>query len=116
MTAHTECRCGDLDGERFCCRVTGRQMTPDLRGQCRASQAFRDGFARLNPSPACGDYSGPARGLGDLVERGLKAVGVHQIVKAATKGGCGCGKRRDALNRLVPFGPKTDQPAPPPTA
>jgi hypothetical protein len=34
-----------------------------------------------------------------------KATGIDRLVKAVTgKKGCGCGKRRAALNRLMPFG------------
>ncbi len=48
----------------------------------------------------------PMRGLGDLVERvttktGIKAV-VDKVAKVTGKD-CGCGKRRDKLNQLVPF-------------
>ena len=49
-----------------------------------------------------GDYNG----LGDLVEKvttktGIKAV-VDKVAKVTGKG-CGCNKRKDTLNRLVPF-------------
>ena len=49
------------------------------------------------------------RGLGDLVEKvtsktGIKAV-VDKISKVTGKD-CGCGKRRDKLNKAVPFGGK----------
>ena len=37
------------------------------------------------------------RGLGDLVARGLEAVGVKK------RKGCGCQRRQDALNRALPF-------------
>jgi hypothetical protein len=47
------------------------------------------------------------RGLGDLVHRVLDAVGVVKFVKAReqqTGRECGCKRRREALNRAVPFG------------
>jgi hypothetical protein len=45
------------------------------------------------------------RGLGDVVAAITKATGIDRLVKAVTgKKGCGCGKRRAALNRLMPFG------------
>ena len=52
----------------------------------------------------------PMRGLGDLVEKvtsktGIKAV-VDKISKVTGKD-CGCRKRRDKLNKAVPFGGKT---------
>lgn len=46
---------------------------------------------------------GRERLLGDRAEAALKAVGVHQAVKAIerrTGWDCGCGQRREALNRL----------------
>lgn len=39
----------------------------------------------------------PMRGLGDLVERGLRAVGIKKTVD------CGCSKRQAWLNKIVPF-------------
>jgi hypothetical protein len=45
------------------------------------------------------------RGLGDVVAAITKATGIDRLVKAVTgKKGCGCGKRRAALNKLMPFG------------
>lgn len=44
------------------------------------------------------------KGLGDAVEKVTKATGVKYVVDKATKGGCGCDKRRDTLNRIFPFG------------
>lgn len=44
------------------------------------------------------------RGLGDLVHRMLQTVGIDRAVKKATRGrDCGCARRREALNRAVPF-------------
>lgn len=42
--------------------------------------------------------------LGDRIEAALKAVGVHQAVKAIerrTGWNCGCARRKAALNRLL---------------
>ena len=47
------------------------------------------------------------RGLGDVVARVTKAVGIRECV--------GCKKRREALNRAVPF-PGGRTPEPPPAA
>jgi hypothetical protein len=49
-----------------------------------------------------GDYNG----LGDLVEKVTVNTGIKRIVDKiakATGKDCGCNKRKDALNRLVPF-------------
>lgn len=52
------------------------------------------------------EFNPPMRGLGDLVERATEKTGIKSFVekRAKKKGkGCGCRKRRDALNDLVPF-------------
>ena len=49
-----------------------------------------------------GDYNG----LGDLVEKVTVNTGIKRIVDKiakATGKDCGCNKRKDTLNRLVPF-------------
>lgn len=51
----------------------------------------------------CEHYRGPSRGLGDVVAKVAQATGVAAVVKAVAGEGCGCGKRREALNRAVPF-------------
>lgn len=46
------------------------------------------------------------QGLGDTVEDVFSYVGVNKVVKAVervTKKDCGCGKRKDKLNKLVPY-------------
>ena len=47
-----------------------------------------------------------SRGLGDTVEKFTKATGIKTVVdkvaKAAGKD-CGCGARRDTLNRMFPY-------------
>lgn len=45
-------------------------------------------------------------GLGDVVEAVTKATGVKAVVEKVAKAtgrDCGCNKRREALNKLVPF-------------
>lgn len=46
------------------------------------------------------------RGLGDAIEAVAEATGVKAVVEKVSKAtgkGCGCGKRRDKLNEMVPF-------------
>lgn len=43
------------------------------------------------------------KGAGDLVEQVTKRTGIRSLVEKVTGKGCGCGKRRDKLNKLVPF-------------
>ena len=57
-------------------------------------------------------------GLGDLVEVVTTVTGIKaatEAVNKATGKDCGCGRRRDKLNELVPFRREPDgvQPDPP---
>jgi len=60
----------------------------------RCTNAKRMGDPAPESCPACPYYSGPARGLGDVVATVTKVVGLK------TCGGCQ--KRREALNAAVP--------------
>lgn len=58
------------------------------------------------------------RGAGDLLEAVTTATGIKAATEAVSKAtgkDCGCGKRRDKLNKLIPFGRNDDgvQPDPP---
>lgn len=47
-----------------------------------------------------------SRGLGDSIEKFTKATGIKKAVDTYSKKtgkDCGCGSRRDRLNRLFPF-------------
>lgn len=61
------------------------------------------------PSPGvcqlCPKYDGPARGLGDVVDKITTAIGIKAVVKLASKitgKPCNCEKRRQKLNQLLP--------------
>ena len=48
------------------------------------------------------------KGLGDSIEWFTKTTGIHSLAQAGAKimgkkGGCGCNKRRDALNKRFPY-------------
>jgi len=46
------------------------------------------------------------KGLGDAVEKVTKATGVKYVVdkvSQATGKDCGCGQRKDTLNRVFPY-------------
>jgi hypothetical protein len=45
------------------------------------------------------EYQGKPRGLGDVVHTVIKATGLDRLAPK----GCGCAKRRETLNRNVPF-------------
>ena len=47
-----------------------------------------------------------SRGLGDSIEKVTKATGVKKVVETISKAmgkDCGCGARRDSLNRMFPY-------------
>ena len=48
-----------------------------------------------------------SKGLGDTIDKITTATGIKTVVKAAAtamgKEDCGCGKRKDTLNRLFPY-------------
>tara|TARA_R100000655_G_scaffold35308_1_gene68735 strand:- start:116 stop:313 length:198 start_codon:yes stop_codon:yes gene_type:complete len=47
-----------------------------------------------------------SRGLGDTIEKITKATGIKKVVDTVSKAtgkDCGCGKRRDSLNRIFPY-------------
>jgi hypothetical protein len=46
------------------------------------------------------------KGLGDTIERVTKATGIKHVVdkvSKATNTDCGCGRRKDSLNRMFPY-------------
>ena len=47
-----------------------------------------------------------SKGLGDTIEKITKATGIKSIVEGAArvvKKDCGCGKRKDTLNKMFPY-------------
>lgn len=67
---------------------------------------------RTEPNPAEPEPR-RMRGLGDLVHKMLHAVGIDRAVKKAARGrDCGCARRREALNRAVPFSSTPSDPEP----
>ncbi|MCK5643923.1 MAG: hypothetical protein KAJ19_24210 [Gammaproteobacteria bacterium] len=48
-----------------------------------------------------------SRGLGDTIAKVTKATGLDKVAntmaKAAGMNDCGCGQRRDTLNRVCPY-------------
>lgn len=51
-----------------------------------------------------------SRGLGDTIAKITEATGIDKLVKRFVKGDCGCNKRREQLNKLVPYGSKDANP------
>ena len=50
---------------------------------------------------SCSEYEGGSRGLGDDITRVVKKTKLDKLVKKGKKP-CGCGKRRQALNKAFP--------------
>jgi hypothetical protein len=46
------------------------------------------------------------RGLGDTVENFTQKTGIKKVVEKVAGEECGCGARRDALNRMFPYDKK----------
>lgn len=47
-----------------------------------------------------------SKGLGDTIEKITTATGIKKVVETVAKAtgkDCGCGKRRDTLNRVFPY-------------
>ena len=44
-----------------------------------------------------------SKGLGDTIEKITTATGIKKVVNKVTGGGCGCGKRKAALNKAFPY-------------
>ena len=50
-----------------------------------------------------------SKGLGDTIEKITKATGIKKVVdkiSEVTKKDCGCGQRKDVLNRFFPYNNK----------
>ena len=48
----------------------------------------------------------PSRGLGDTIAKFTTATGIKKVVDTVAKAtgkDCGCGQRRDTLNRVFPY-------------
>lgn len=80
----SSCEHRGLQDERSVCQATGELIDSLLHTGCPAM--------RWDPLPA--------RGVGDLVSRGLAKIGCRK------RPGCGCSKRQDMLNRLFPLKPE----------
>ena len=53
------------------------------------------------------------KGLGDTIERITKATGIKKAVDALselTGKDCNCGQRKEKLNKLIPYGSKSNKP------
>tara|TARA_R100000655_G_scaffold42320_1_gene78273 strand:+ start:22 stop:396 length:375 start_codon:yes stop_codon:yes gene_type:complete len=44
-----------------------------------------------------------SKGLGDSIEKALKATGIDKVAKKVLGDDCGCSERRDKLNAMFPY-------------
>ena len=51
-----------------------------------------------------------SKGLGDSIEKFMKTTGIHSLTKMSARAAgvkdCGCGKRKEALNKAFPYNKK----------
>ena len=50
-----------------------------------------------------------SKGLGDTIEKIIKATGIKKVVNVVSKAtgkDCGCNKRNQTLNRMFPYNPR----------
>ena len=47
--------------------------------------------------------SNKSKGLGDTVEKALKATGIDKIAKKVLGDDCGCEERKEKLNKMFPY-------------
>ena len=50
-----------------------------------------------------------SKGLGDTFAKVTKATGIDKVVKAVSGDDCGCDKRKERLNKLIPYRLKLKQ-------
>ncbi len=44
-----------------------------------------------------------SKGLGDTIEKIAEATGIKKIVKKIAGDDCGCNKRKEKLNKILPY-------------
>ena len=44
-----------------------------------------------------------SKGLGDSIEKALKATGIDKVAKKVLGDDCGCEKRKESLNKMFPY-------------
>ena len=44
-----------------------------------------------------------SKGLGDTIEKITTATGIKRVVSNITRKPCGCGKRKEKLNKVFPY-------------
>ena len=70
--------------------------TPLLRAAYRDNPQFRQYIDGIDPNKS--------EGLGDTIWKILDKFGIHRVMRKVQRRGCGgCRRRRDKLNKLIPY-------------
>ena len=85
------------------CEILKRRMGPAYWEMCRTKPGYFETFA------ADRDRRQASRGLGDTIAKFTEATGIATVVKAIAGDDCGCDKRQEWLNKVVPY--SSDPPA-----
>lgn len=90
------------------CHHRSEKMLTDGRGFCRHPSVTgphaKSTPIHLEQCEICQFRDSRIRGLGDVVETVLSAVGItKQRVSKVNGSDCGCGKRQKKLNEIVPL-------------
>lgn len=79
--------------------MTCHHLTSDHKCGLGVARGINGGPIPLVVCNACPQYDGPIRGLGDMVAKATKAVGIKPCE--------GCNRRRAALNNAISFNKET---------
>lgn len=71
-------------------------MQPDMFSQ-------EESIRRANAARAKLAKPQKSRGLGDTVAKVFRATGIDSLAKSVLGSGCGCSKRQNWLNKIVPY-------------
>jgi hypothetical protein len=95
-----------------CTDRNGQPLPMHLRPKCNQYRALHG----LDPLPVTerttnligsNNQLGKSRGLGDTIAKFTRATGIEKAVKTVAKAvgieDCGCSKRQEKLNELVPY-------------
>jgi len=95
-----------------CTDRNGHPLPPNKRETCNKYRALHgldplEVTERTTNSIGSNNQLGKSRGLGDTIAKFTKATGIDKAVKTVAKAvgikDCGCSKRQEKLNQLIPY-------------
>jgi len=98
----TNCQCSAAGF----CKAHGRTMSHAAHRLCRDKPGVFGAYQKAN-AHSTARPSSRSRGLGDTIEKFTTATGIRAVVDSVSeKTGidCGCKRKKDLLNRTVPYG------------